>query len=62
MKIEIKRTIDIDIEEIKKARFGNITMKSRIAIFLMKRRWFTLAFYFLNFCKNIKHMRKGGNA
>ena len=48
--------------EIKKARFGNITIKSRIAIFLMKRQWFTLAFYFLNFCKNIKRMRKGGNA
>lgn len=52
----------LHMEEIKKARFKNITIKSRIAIFLMKRQWFTLAFYFLNLCKNIKRMRKGGNA
>lgn len=48
-------------ELIKKAHFDKITIKSRIAIFLMKRQWFTLAFYFLNLCKNIKRMRKGGN-
>lgn len=52
----------LHMEEIKKARFKDITIKSRIAIFLMKRQWFTLAFYFLNLCKNIKRMRKGGNA
>ena len=52
----------LHMEEIKKARFGKVTIKSRIAIFLMKRQWFTLAFYFLNFCKNIKRMRKDGNA
>jgi hypothetical protein len=49
-------------ELIKKAHFDKITVKSRIAIFLMKRQWFTLAFYFLNLCKNIKRMRKDGNA
>ena len=52
----------LHMDEIKKARFGDITIKSRIAIFLMKRRCFTLAFYFLNLCKNIKRIRKGGNA
>ena len=47
-------------EEIRKAQFENITIKSRIAIFLMKRRWIYLAFYFLYFCKEIKRMGKGG--
>lgn len=46
-------------EEIRKAHFDRITIKSCIAIFLMKRKWITLAFYFLYFCKEIKRMRKG---
>ena len=48
-------------EEIKKAHFEKITFKSRIAIFLMKKQQVKLAFYFLNFCKELKRMRKGGN-
>ena len=47
-------------DEIKKARFENITLKSRIAIYLMKKQQIKLAFYFLNFCKKLKDMRKGG--
>ena len=47
-------------EEIKKAWFENISLKSRIAIFLMKKQQFKLAFYFLNFCKKLKDLRKGG--
>lgn len=47
-------------EEIKEARFENITLKSRIAIYLMKKQQIKLAFYFLNFCKKLKDMRKGG--
>lgn len=46
-------------EEIQKAAFANITFKSRIAIFLMKRRNIRLAFYFLYFCKQLKSIRKG---
>ncbi len=45
-------------EEIPKARFENLTVKSRIAIFLMKRRCIRLAFYFLYGCKQVKRMRK----
>lgn len=47
-------------EEIQKARFENLTVKSRIAIALMKRRCIRLAFYFLYGCKQIKRMRKSG--
>ena len=46
-------------EEIKKAKFENITFKSRIAIFLMKKQCIGLAFYFLYLCKEIKRIRKG---
>lgn len=48
------------IEEIKKAEFLNITIKSRIAIALMKKRQIKSAFYFLNLCQKIKRiLRKG---
>lgn len=49
-------------EEIQKASFENLTLKSRIAIFLMKQEQIRLAFYFLYLCKEIKRMRKGGKA
>ena len=49
-------------EEIKKAQFENITFKSRIAIFLMKKQKIKLAFYFLYLCKELKRIRKGGKA
>ncbi len=46
-------------EEIKKAHFEKITLKSRIAIFLMKKQRLGLAFYFLYFCKELKRIRRG---
>ena len=45
-------------EEIRKAKFENITFKSRITIFLMKKQKIRLAFYFLNLCKKIKSIRR----
>ena len=45
-------------EEIKKAYFENITVKSKIAIFLLKKEQVRLAFYFLFLCKKIKDIRK----
>ena len=47
-------------EEIEKARFQKITVKSRIAIFLMQRNMIRSAFYFLYLCKEIKRIRKRG--
>ena len=47
-------------EKIPRAEFENISFKSKIAIFLMKKKCYCLAFYFLNFCKQIKTvLRKG---
>ena len=57
---EIKKNI-VDtnhISLIKKAEFKHITAKSKISIFLMKRKCIGTAFYFLNFCKNIKKILK----
>ncbi|MBO5453227.1 MAG: glycosyltransferase [Clostridia bacterium] len=41
------------------AEFENISFKSKITIFLMKRKCYRPAFYFLNLCKNIKKLKKG---
>lgn len=59
---EIKELINNSVhkEEIPKARFKNITVKSRISVFLMQRGLFTAAFYFLNLCKKIKVVLKKG--
>ena len=38
----------------------NITLKSRITVFLMKKQCIRLAFYFLYLCKEIKRLRNGG--
>lgn len=47
-------------EKIQRAEFDNISVKSKISIYLMKKKSYTSAFYFLNLCKNIKQiMRKG---
>lgn len=46
-------------DEIKKAHFENVTAKSRIAIYLMKKQKIRLAFYFLYFCKELKRIRRG---
>ena len=48
-----------DKEEIKRAQFENITLKSRIAVSLVKKQKIRLAFYFLYLCKELKHIRKG---
>lgn len=55
---EIKENIKNSIhnEKISKACFENITIKSRVAIFLMKKNCYKTAFYFLNLCKNIKNL------
>lgn len=59
---EIKKTIlnSLHKDEIKKAYFENITIKSRITIALMKKEKIGLAFYFLYLCKTLKHLKKGG--
>ena len=41
-------------EKIPYAEFENISIKSRISVFLMKKKCYTIAFYFLNLCKVIK--------
>ena len=50
----------LHINEIRKAYFESISLKSRIAISLMKKQHITTAFYFLYFCKELKRMRRGG--
>ncbi len=59
---ELKRNIinSMHGELIAGAEFENITIKSRISIFLMKKKCYKTAFYFLNFCKSIKRVLKKG--
>jgi glycosyltransferase involved in cell wall biosynthesis len=59
---EIKRKImgSQHAEKIQRATFKNISIKSKISIFLMKKKAYTMAFYFLNFCKNAKKILKRG--
>lgn len=59
---EIKENIknSMHAEKIRDAEFENISIKSRISIFLMKKKCFGMAFYFLNLCKNIKKVLKKG--
>lgn len=59
---EIKKNIisSSHDEKIMSAEFENISLKSKITLFLMKKRCYTAAFYFLNLCKRIKTvLRKG---
>ena len=58
---ELRRLIlnSLHMEEIRKAHFSNITVKTRISVFLMKRKMFRSAFYFLFICKQIKSLRGG---
>ena len=42
--------------EIPKARFKKITVKSKIAVWLMQKKMFGAAFYFLYICKIIKNL------
>ena len=57
---EIKRLIlnSLHKDEIKKAYFSNITFKTRVSVFLMKRKMIRTAFCFLFLCKQIKRFRK----
>ena len=59
---ELKKLISESLhrEEIKKANFKNITIKTRISLFLMKKNMIRLTFYFLFICRQIKQIRKGG--
>lgn len=43
-------------DEIAKAKFKNVTVKSRIAIYLMKKQKIKTAFDFLHLCKKIKDL------
>ena len=47
-------------EKIPCAEFENISLKSKISIFFMKKNCYATAFYFLNLCKNIKKILKKG--
>ncbi len=58
IKDHIKNSIHWD--KILRASFENITFKSKISVFLMKRNCYKTAFYFLNICKNIKKILKKG--
>ena len=55
----IKKAIldSIHKQEIKKAYFENITLKSKITIFLLKKEQIRLAFYFIYLCKKIKDIK-----
>ena len=58
---EIKKLIldSLHKQEIKKACFSNITLKTRISVFFMKRNMIRTAFCFLFLCKQIKCLKKG---
>ena len=59
---EIKNNIinSLHNEKIVRAKFENISLKSKISVFLMKKKCYGLAFYFLNMCKIIKSFLKKG--
>lgn len=48
------------IDHISTASFNSITLKSRVSLFLMKKRHIRTVFYFLNLCKRIKRFIKRG--
>lgn len=59
---EIKKNIlnSIHSKKILCAEFENISIKSKISVFLMKKKYYSAAFCFLNICKRIKDvLRKG---
>ncbi len=55
---ELKKMISNSVyrAEFSKARFANITFKSRVAVYLMKKNRIGMAFYFLYLCKCIKRI------
>ena len=58
IKENIKKSVHL--QNIKKAEFEKISVKSRITFVFMKLGLFETAFYFLNFCKNLKQLLKRG--
>ncbi len=48
------------IDYISTASFKSITLKSRVGLFLIKRKHIRTVFYFLNLCKKIKKLVKRG--
>ena len=58
---EIKKLIldSLHKQEIKRACFSNITFKTRISVFFMKRNMIRTAFCFLFLCKQKKCLKKG---
>ena len=59
---EIRHNIknSLHSEKIPSAEFENISAKSRISLFLMKKGCYRTAFYFLNLCKFVKNILKRG--
>lgn len=57
---ELKQTIvnSSHSEKITNAEFDKISIKSKISIFLMKKRCYNIAFHFLHLCKIIKDVGK----
>ena len=45
--------------KILRAEFKSISIKTRITVWLMKRKCYRTAFCFLNMCKNVKQLLKG---
>lgn len=45
-------------DKIPNAEFRKISLKSQITIFLMKKKKYKTAFYFLNLCKHLKNLLK----
>ncbi len=58
---EIKKILrnSLHRDEIKKAHFEKITVKTRISVFFMKLGMIRTAFYFLFLCKEIKRLKNG---
>ena len=58
---DLKRYISesVNRDEILKAEFGRITLKSRITVALIKKNRFRAAFRFLHFCKILKGLGVG---
>lgn len=50
----------VNADKINRASFCGISPKSRITVFLMKKKCYRLAFYILNLCKHIKKVLKKG--
>ena len=50
----------LHLEKMQCAEFKNISLKSKVTVFLMKKNCYRTAFYFLNMCKKIKKLLRKG--